>query len=491
MTRNVLAWLEQAARRRPEAIAFEAANSALSYGALLLLSRQIGSAVSGVIQPQSPVLIYMDKGPQAIAAMLGAVYAGCFYTPIDPGMPRARLERIVSVLSPRLVIAQRKYVDCAAAVCPQARLLCADEVPQAVDEDALARIRREMIDTDLLYVLFTSGSTGVPKGVAIRHRSVLDFVRWACGALGITEDCRFGNQAPLYFDNSILDIYCAMRMGGCVHFIPQKHFTFPATMAAYLAAHDINTLFWVPSALTAVAATGIMPEGLRNVFFCGEVMPCKTLNIWKRALPEASYVNMYGPTEITDVCAYFPVTRDFADTDALPIGFPCENTRIHLIDGEICVAGTGLSPGYYGAPESTRAAFVQNPLRTDIAETIYKTGDLGTYNEHGELMFLGRRDSQIKRSGYRIELGEIECALCAQPEVSGGCCLYDAAQEKILCFYAGALDEKQLLRRLKETVPKYMLPDVICRKAQLPETGNGKLDRVALKREWEREHPVL
>ena len=373
-------------------------------------------------------------------------------------------------------------------------VFCVEEVLQQIDSLGLAQVRAQHIDNDLLYVLFTSGSTGLPKGVAITHRSVVDFIEWACDALDVTADCRFGNQAPLYFDNSVLDIYCALRMGAAVHFIPKKYFSFPGKMTEYLKEKRINTIFWVPSALTGVANAGALekcvPDGLERIFFCGETMPCKTLNIWRRAIPEARYVNMYGPTEITDVCTYFPVEREFADTDALPIGFACGNTRILLVEGEICVTGTCLSMGYYNAPERTKEVFVENPLRPGVRELMYKTGDLGAYNERGELMFLGRKDSQIKRQGYRIELGEIECALCAHPQVKAGCCIYDARQEKIVAIYAGEAEEKPLLRALKEKLPKYMLPDAFVQKEALPETGNGKIDRVRLKQEWINEHPV-
>ncbi len=485
--RNVLSWLEDSARRDPQHIAFEDELSTLTYGELMQRAREIGSFLQRSIQMQSPVLVWMDKRPGCIAAMLGVVYAGCFYTPIDPSMPESRLQLIAGVLQPACVLCEARYLAAAKAVVGQVPVYAMEDIPHETDMMALAQVRARHIDNDLLYVLFTSGSTGLPKGVAITHRSVIDFAEWACDALNINADCRFGNQAPLYFDNSVLDIYCAIRMGAAVHFIPRKYFAFPGKMTAYLEEKGINTIFWVPSALTAVANAGALekcvPARLTRIFFCGETMPCRTLNAWRRVLPEARYVNMYGPTEITDVCTCFPVERDFADDDTLPIGFPCANTRILLIDGEICVTGTCLSPGYYNAPERTAEVFVPNPTRTGVTELMYKTGDLGMYNERGELMFLGRKDSQIKRQGYRIELGEIETALCAHPEVETGCCFYDEKAEQIIAIYAGCAEEKPLLRALKEKLPKYMLPDVFVRRESLPLTGNGKIDRVRLKNE--------
>lgn len=485
MTRCVLEWLETSVQRRPEAVSFEDDQTSLSYQVLYHRARAIGTALARRVAPQSPVLILMDKTPACIAAMLGAVYAGCFYTPVDPAMPQARMALIAQVLRPAVAVCDAKLSETARGLCESVVVL--EDVPDDVDAPALEAIRRQHMDNDLLYVLFTSGSTGLPKGVSITHRSVVDFIEWAVEALDITPEVKFGNQAPLYFDNSVLDVYCALCRSACVHFIPRKHFLFPGKMTEYLVSAGINTIFWVPSAMTGVASAGALekcPPGLTRVYFCGETMPCKTLNAWKRACPEAKLVNMYGPTEITDVCTYFPVERDFDDGDALPIGFPCANTRILLIDGEICVTGVCLSPGYYNAPERTQEAFVLNPLRPEIPELIYKTGDLGAYNERGELMFLGRKDSQIKRHGYRIELGEIECALCALPGIDTAACLYDAEKEQIVCFCTGEDDDRTIRRQLRDRLPKYMIPDVFIHKKALPRTGNGKIDRMLLKQEW-------
>lgn len=466
MTRNVLTWLEQSALRTPDAIAFENETQGITFSELLLKAKQIGTFLARSVPPQSPVAILMEKGPSCVAAMLGVVYAGCFYTPVDTASPAQRVELIYSVLKPAFV------------------LTAIEETDGAIDEDLLRRVRSSAIDTDLVYVLFTSGSTGVPKGVSISHRAVADFVQWACDALAIDASCRFGNQAPLYFDNSVLDIYCALYAGACVHFIPNKFFLFPVKLMDYLLARSINTIFWVPSVLVSVANAGALRDvGLRRVYFCGEVMPVKQLNMWRKAMPGARYVNMYGPTEITDVCTWFEVSREFADDQPLPIGHACQNSRVFVWEGEICVAGTCLSSGYYNAPEKTREVFVQNPLRPEIMETVYKTGDLGEYNDLGELMFLGRKDSQIKRHGYRIELGEVESAVMTVERVAEACCLYDAERESIVCAYAGDANEKEIKVVLKAKLPKYMLPDRYIHMPQLPKTGNGKIDRMHIKRE--------
>ena len=489
MTRCVLDWLEAAAVKSPKAPAFDGPGEGLTWGQLYKQARQIGSWIAGQVPAQSPVLILMEKRPACIGAMLGATYAGCFYTPLDSSMPPLRMAMVAQVLEPALVLCEAKHLKAAQALAGGVPIGVIEEIPPCIEEGLLTKRRTAHIDEDLLYVLFTSGSTGLPKGVSITHRSVIDFVDWACEALKLPQGLRFGSQAPFYFDNSVLDIFCAMRMMGSVHLIPRGDFMFPKRLVATLGDQGIDTLFWVPSALTAVANAQVLtPQALpklKRVFFCGEVMPCSTLNLWKAQLPQADYVNMYGPTEITDVCTWYRVDRDFEDTQSLPIGIPCGNTRIYLIDGEICVEGTCLSPGYYNAPEKTAEVFVQNPLHPQRPQKIYKTGDMAEYNAHGEIMFLGRRDSQIKRRGYRIELGEIECAMSAADGVTLACCYFDPQSEKIVGAYTGQTEEKPLRAALRETLPKYMVPDVLIHCETLPRTGSGKIDRLALKREVE------
>ena len=493
-TRNVLDWLEEAACFAPDSPAFEIPGESLTWSRACRKARSIGSALSRIIPRQTPVLILMEKSPECLCAMFGAVYAGCFYTPLDSGMPEARMKLIAEKLKPAAVLYEDKFEETARRIAGPAKLLPVSGIREDTDMELLNGRRREHIDNDLLYVLFTSGSTGTPKGVSITHRSVIDFVKWACPALRLPGNVRFGSQAPFYFDNSVLDIYCTMKTHGTLFLIPKGDFMFPARLMRRLAEERINTVFWVPSALTALAGAGVLSPGclpeMKRVFFCGETMPCGTLNRWKEAVPDADYVNMYGPTEITDVCTWYRVDRAFSDTDSLPIGFPCGNTRIILLDGEICVTGTCLSPGYYNDPEKTAAAFVQNPLRPEIRETVYRTGDMGEYNDRGELMFLGRRDSQIKRSGYRIELGEIECALQNEEGVELAGCCYDSGREKIIAAYTGSAEETDLKKSLKTVLPKYMLPDVILKRDSLPRTASGKIDRRELRQEAEREHLI-
>jgi non-ribosomal peptide synthetase component F len=275
----------------------------------------------------------------------------------------------------------------------------------------------------------------------------------------------------------------------------------PKLLVEALDERKITTIIWAVSALCIVAGINAfknkVPQALKKVLFSGEVMPIKMLNIWKKYLPEAMYVNLYGPTEVTVDCTYFVVEEDFLDFEAVPIGKACANMEVLLLDenlspvkngepGEICVRGTGLASGYYNSPEKTSKAFVKNPERP-YNDYIYKTGDIGILREDGNIVFQARGDSQIKHLGYRIELGEIERALASIDKIKEAICFYDTENSRIVCVYEGECDKSEIVSSLSQIIPKYMLPNVYRKVPVMPHNQNSKIDRVKLKKEYDDE----
>ena len=423
MKANVTYWLDETAARFPDKTAYADENKEITFSELRAQARAIASELTQRGLFKKPVAIFLEKGVDVLVSFMGAAYSCNFYSPIDVDMPGSRVNKILEVLEPAVVITTGTLREVFSAYDYKGEFLLLEEVLVSdVQDDALEAARGKGIDTDLLYVLFTSGSTGVPKGVTINHRAVIDYIDWVTETFDITEKDSFGNQAPFYFDNSILDIYSTLKTGATTYIIPKTLFAQPVLLLEYLKEKKINTIFWVPSALIVVAKLKAfknvdLSDTLRRVLFCGEVMPNKQLNVWRRFLPDVQYANLYGPTEITDACTYYIVDREFSDEEPLPIGFPMLNTDILVLNeknepvtgeeaGELCVRGTSLSMGYYKNPEKTKEAFVQNPLNQAVPELIYRTGDVVKYNERGEIVYLSRKDFQIKHMGHRIELGD-------------------------------------------------------------------------------------
>ncbi len=496
MLNNILQYLENTAARLPDKTALSDGTDNLSFGELLKRAQAIGSFIAKRGCHKEPVPVVMDKHPNTVAAFLGVVYAGCFYVPIDSEMPIKRAELIAQSLNPKFIIADKKNCDFARGLGTGEVLLYDDISSDLPDDVLLDRIRSGQIDTDPIYIVFTSGSTGVPKGVAACHRSVIDYAESLSEALGFSEKNVFGNQTPLYFDAPLKEILPTLKFGATTYFIPKKLFMFPVKLVEYLNEHKINTICWVVSALTMISAFNtfdkIKPQYLTTVAFGSEVFPIKQFNIWRDALPDAAFYNLYGPTECTGMSTWYKVEDKVKDGEPIPIGRPFRNTRITLINengkeaapgetGEIYISGTCVTLGYYNNPDKTNEAFVQNPLVSAYREIVYKTGDLARRNEKGELIFISRRDYQIKHMGHRIELGEIEAAADKHPDVARSCCIYDDENKRILMFYIGTAEPTELGLYLKDYLPRYMLPGSIRKLDMLPLTPNGKLDRRALK----------
>lgn len=497
MQKNILEYLEKTAITYTDKLAFSNGKDGLTFGEVYKRSRAIGSFLCDNGYYREPIAVIMDKHPNVLTAFWGCVYAGCFYACIDEKMPQARVLAIFEKLLPRAIICDAKNYKLASSLGVENIYLYDDIATHPENADALKKIRINQSSTDAIYVAFTSGSTGTPKGVVACHRSVIDYTESICDALGFSENTVFANQTPLYFDAPLKEIMPTLKLGATTYFVPKMLFSFPIKLIEYLDEYKINTVCWVVSALVQISSLGALeshaPKHIETVCFGSELFPRKQYDLWRAALPNARFFNLYGPTEATGMSCYWAADRELAPDEPIPIGRPFDNTDIILLDennrsadeGEICIRGTCLTMGYYNDPEKTSAVFTQNPLNTAYGEQIYRTGDIGRINERGELVFLCRKDSQIKHMGHRIELGEIEAAALKSENVRMACCVYDNNAKRIVLFYVGECESKVLFAHLMTLLPRYMMPAELVMLDVMPLTPNGKIDRKGLREKAE------
>ncbi len=507
---NVLCYLEMSAKRVPDKVAFSDENGEITFGELLLQAKALGCRILKVLGEKrinTPVAVVASRSVDCIVCFMGTLYAGCFYAPVDADMPVARAKALIENLAPSLIVYREDNKEFAENVSDKNAVLLQynhnrSKQDLEIDENRLEKVRKNVIDIDPVYVIHTSGSTGVPKGIVISHRSVIDFIEWMSEEIGFCADDVFANQAPFFFDLSVKDVYLTLKHGATDHIVPKKLFMFPALLVDFLNKKEVTSLTWATSAFNLVAASGILekctPKHLKKVVLGGEALFGKNLNAWRRNLPDVTYVNLYGPTEVTVDCTCYIVNKDFKDNEAVPIGKACNNKQVLLLDdnlnrvssgeqGEICVRGTGLALGYYNDPEKTAVAFVQNPAATAYRDIIYRTGDIGVEDSDGNIVFCSRKDGQIKHMGYRIELGEIERALNGIEGIVCAVCFYDDIARRIVAVFEPVEDfcgKEKIAQRLLESIPKYMLPNVYVPVEKMPYTNGGKVDRVRLKNEY-------
>lgn len=494
---NVLDYLNESAEKYSDKIAIIEEDKKITYSKFNDDCKRVGSFLGAKSFFNEPVIMFMDKGIDTLTAFFGAVYAGCFYCLANPELPKNRLVSIKEVLGSRVVITDDEHIELAKEIFEGLEVYNVKDLKDfEIDEKLLAEAYAKHIDTDPLYINFTSGSTGVPKGVTIAHRSVIEFIDIFTKTFNFKNEDIIANQAPFDFDVSVKDIYSAIKMGATLVVVPKKYFSNPASLLDYICDNKVTTLTWAVSALCLVTTFhGLnykVPETVEKVLFSGEVMPVKHLKQWMEHLPDTTFVNLYGPTEITCNCTYHVIERDREYDGKIPIGRAFPNERVFLMKedgqiinapneaGEICIAGTSVGLGYYNNDEQTDKAFALNPNVKGYKERIYKTGDLAYFNEAGELIFNGRKDFQIKYQGHRIELEEVDKAIMEVDGVIRCCTIFDEEKSKLYAFYIGDMDKKELNAKLRETMPVYMMPTFLIRRDEFPMTKNGKIDRKKL-----------
>ncbi|HTM11120.1 MAG TPA: amino acid adenylation domain-containing protein [Verrucomicrobiae bacterium] len=520
-------WPALHADKAPESTALVMGRERLTYGEVERLSNQLARTLKdGGCRRKDRVGLLAPKSPTAIVAILGILKADCIFVPLDPQSPAARQRKAIESAECRWILANGGVATLLDQILEAGPFsfplsigwLGAQKINGAsfsavfsyVDIAAYSAgpLQYENRGTDPAHILFTSGSTGIPKGVVITHANVIHFIEWARSYFNITTQSRNSCHSPLHFDLSTFDIYGALSAGAELHLVPPEANLLPHKLVEFIRRSGLTQWFSVPSILNYLAKFDAVeandfPE-LRELLWCGEVFPTPALIYWMQRLPHVRFTNLYGPTEATIASSYYTIPHCPEDERTpIPIGTACPGEELLVLDdrlqrmavgevGDLYIRGVGLSPGYWRDPEKTRAAFLPNPYGDDASDRIYKTGDLAWTAEDGLVYYVGRADFQIKSRGYRIELGEIESALnsiaglreCAVVAVSLG----GFEGSRICCAYAPLpgrdVTPIGLRQELARLLPAYMLPAEWLAMDTLPKNANGKIDRPKLVEEF-------
>ncbi len=493
MIRNMLDFLENTAARCPDRAAFYDDRESLTFRQLADTARRIGTRLAAVTRPRQTVALLLDaRSIRNIPSMFGTLYAGCAYAPLDITMPPERLGLLLGLMKPAAVLADEKGAKASLGCLPDGVPLIryAEAAETAADLDTLVAIREQARPEDPMSVLYTSGSTGIPKGSVQTHANYIRWTEATIAVYGLNEDIVFGNQSPYFYANSILEIFPPVALGAKVYLLPAGVLTFPRKLIQCLRDEHVTLFCMTPSSFISVVGSRVLEPGclpeLRWGIMSGESMPWPPLETWMRATPNASWWHFYGSTEMFSV-AVGTVTPDYAGEPRLPVGKLFPGVDLLFLDengesvpqgepGEMYAHSPWVGTGYHLDPERTAQSWVR------IGEkTWYRSGDLGFIRPDGQLMVLGRRDNQIKHMGYRMELGDVEAALSGVRGIGERCVFFDRENDRIFYFYTGAIEEKELKRALREKLARYMVPDVMVHLETMPHTASMKIDRARLR----------
>jgi amino acid adenylation domain-containing protein len=504
MNINLLQYFEETVVKYPKKIAVTDSLNSIDFITLQSKAKCVALFIKSKINRRfnSPIAVFLPKSIDCITADMAATYSGNAYMNLDIKAPSSRIFNIVSLIEPAVIITRTEFIATLPEVSSDIHLIDLNEVnydnPEA-DKDMLTELMDNIIDADPYCIINTSGSTGTPKGVVLNHKSFIDFTDWAIETFNFKDSEILASLSPQVFDIYSFELCMLMSKGSTIVLVPDSFAAFPIKIIELLQKARATFLFWVPTIMVNIAnmnlLSGVELPDMKIIWFAGEVFPTKQFNYWKRQLGHTKFVNLYGPIEITLDCTYFVVDRDIPDDVPLPIGIPCRNTSVLVLndedkpvdkneEGELCVRGTSLAMGYYNNMEKTASAFVQNPLNKSYPEIIYRTGDVVYYNERGEIVFKGRKDTLIKHLGYRIELGEIEHVIVNVLKIVKNCCVvYNTEKKEITTIYEAHeyIAEVEFRKRLLQHFPKYMIPSKYTKMDELPRNTNGKIDRLALK----------
>lgn len=517
--------IDTAAGRRPEAEAFRYEGSGLTYGELARRSSQLANLLVDLgVESMDRVGIYMTKGPEVPVAIYGILKAGAAYVPIDPSAPAARIRFIIEDCRIRHLVTgatrQRQARELARAIDGLDFVIGASGSGSEEDgatfhpwSDLAAADDRSpdvrVTEGDLAYIMYTSGSTGVPKGLMHTHHSGMSYARLSARTYEVGPDDRLGNHAPLHFDISTFDFLTGPLCGATTVIIPEEATMFPVSLAELIEAERLTFWYSVPLALIQLLTRGGIEtrdcRSLRWVLFGGEPFPPKYLWQLMDLWPQARFSNSYGPAEVNQCTHYHVPGRGERSDSPIPIGKVWEGAEGRIVGpddrevgkgdtGELLIRAPTMMRGYWGRPDLNRAAFLTEEMLPGFAKTFYRTGDLVHEREDGLLMFVGRRDRQIKIRGYRVELDEIENVFASFAEVGEAAALgvrsADGSVEVVVVVQPGGgaeVDPSSLRARSAERLPGYAVPSRVIVRPVFPRTASGKIDRRALAGSLEQE----
>jgi amino acid adenylation domain-containing protein len=430
-------YFSESARKYPNKIAISCEDTSISYKDADEFSNAFARHLQSLgVERGSFVPFFMKKSVSSALSILSILKADSAYVPVDVNSPAQRLHSILQSTQAKVVVVNSHSEELAKELLDNESdiTLVNIESYQPENTDPIAY---DNLSIDIAYVLFTSGSTGVPKGVMIPHKAIIDYIDWCVETYDITNEDVVSNHAPLYFDNSTFDIYTAFKSGASLHLVHDELNAVIPRLVSWIKEREISVFFCVPSVLTMLLKSRrLKPDSMNSIkhLICaGEVLPRDILDTWMEMYPHIQFTNMYGPTEITVDCSYHMMqSRPDENCLTIPIGKARKNMELFVrtedgeltkasgASGELLVRGTSVAYGYLGNAEKTEAAFIQNPNNSIFHDPLYCTGDLVKIDDNGDFLFLGRADDQIKYLGYRIELGEIEAALNAIDDVLEG-----------------------------------------------------------------------
>ena len=480
MENTVLTWLEEAAEKYPDKKVYMDPEKSLTFSEVMNRAKAVGSYLIKQDIDDKPVAVMLPRKVETIAAFLGVVYSGRAYAPVGLDIPEDRKEKILKRLDPSFILDEENV---------------SEAFGTPVDDEAIQRVREKAALSDPLYIIFTSGSSGDPKGVITSHLSLMNYISAYAEMMGIGREDVMASQSPLDYIAAIRDIYVPLLTGASDVLIPKEYFMQPDRLFDMMNEYAVTAVGWSTSAITVLTKLKAFKDktldSLRKICFSGSVMPGAVLRQWQEALPEAVFVNQYGPTETTASCTYYKIDHVVNDDEVIPIGKPYRNYKVFLLsddnrpvktgeEGEIIVSGVGVTCGYINDPERTGRSFTLNPLENSFEERIYRTGDIGIMREDGNLEYHGRRDRQIKYMGHRVELDEIEAA-AASFGVTESAALYQEDKEQIWFFCVSDMTIKDVSLKLREKLPGFMVPRKIRLMDELPHLPNGKTDFTTLK----------